>query len=195
MRRGRAGVRTSSSRGRAVPAGRRGGMRARRNLSACSASAGRRRASSSWALLALGRPRAAVLFPEALALLRRRPTPLFPEALALLRRQLAEALARLGALLRGHVPPALIVLHDALPVGGQHRLPLAVALEDVVAPVRGELLEALVRLLQLLPPRLRQLVPALEVSDDPRPFVRRERPVALEALFRDRKSTRLNSSH
>src|SRR5207245_1688601 len=117
-----------------VPAGRRGGMRARRNLSACSASAGRRRDASSRALLALGRPRAAVLFPEALALLRRRPTPLLTEPLALLRRQLAEALARLGALLRGHVSPALIVLHDALPLGGRHRLPLAVALEDVLAP-------------------------------------------------------------
>src|SRR5207249_11565047 len=131
--------------------------------------AGRRRASSSWALLALGRPRAAVLFPEALALLRR---------------QLAEALARLGALLRGHVSPALIVLHDALPLAGRHRLPLAVALEDVLAPLRGELLDALVRPLQLLPPPLRQLVPALEVSDDPRLLVGRERPVALEAFLR-----------
>src|SRR5437870_7746761 len=122
MRRGRAGVRTSSSRGRAVPAGRRGGMRARRNLSACSASAGRRRDASSLALLALGRPRAAVLFPEAFALLRRGPTPLLAESLALLRWQMAEALSCLGALLRGHVPPALIVLHDALAGGGLHRL-------------------------------------------------------------------------
>src|SRR5207245_4021488 len=142
----------------------------------------RRGAPSPRGILAPARARAAVPFPEALALLRRRPTPLLTEPLALLRRQLAEALARLGALLRGHVSPALIVLHDALPLGGRHRLPLAVALEDVLAPLRGELLEALVRLMQLLPPPLRQLATSVEVSDDARLFGRRYSTERIDAV-------------
>src|SRR5881394_3081874 len=116
-----------------------------------------------------------MLLPEPLPLLRRRAAPLLAEPLALLGRHLTPALARLRALLRGHAPPALVVLHDALALVGRHRFPLAVPLEDALAPLRGKLLETLVGLLQLLLPRGRQLVPALEVVKDPRLLVGRER--------------------
>src|SRR5206468_12791446 len=109
---------------------------------------------------------------------------LLAEPLAFLGRHLSPALAEPLAFLGRHLPPALLIAEHALTLLGRHRLPLSEPLQDAVSALGRQPLEALVRFLQLVPPLLGSLVPALKVFEDLRPLLGRELAEALVALAR-----------
>ena len=104
--------------------------------------------------------------------------------LALLGRHLLEALADPLTLRGRQSLPTLLILDDALLLVGGQRLELPEAIHDLVAPLRRELLEALIGILQLSAPRLGKLVPALEVLEDALAFLGRHVPELLRAAGR-----------
>src|SRR5213594_3815477 len=107
---------------------------------------------------------------------------LLAQALALLRGKLLPALAELLPLLGRHLLPAREVLVDAFALLRRHRLIVAEALLDPPLSLGRQPLKTLVGALQLLPARLRQLVPALEVALDDRALFGPETVHALGAL-------------
>src|SRR5438034_87499 len=119
-----------------------------------------------------GYPRSrSLLLPELLA-----------QALALLGGKLLPALAELLPLLGRHLLPAREVLVDAFALLRRHRLIVAEALLDPPLSLGRQPLKTLVGALQLLPARLRQLVPALEVLDDAGTLRRRPLAAPLEVV-------------